>query len=308
MINFEYIREYLVLAETLNFSKAAEQTYITQPGLSRHIAAIEEEMGAKLFERNTRNVWLTPAGEVVRDQFKDILRSYDYAKTQVARLEKESGGILTVNSPYFWDEEFTEPVVDALYEAHPDCNVSITSLQPDDGMLAMNRGQGDIAVDMEKMNIDPSVRRVPFAVEHMGVAVGRNHRLFERESVKLEELAGERFVALELDVSDYGNYNTFMLDLLAARGIRPESLVYAEQVSGIGIKVRESGGVCILPWGAKATTRSYLHMIPLEDEDCRFTMCLYYQLDNGNKLIPEFVQAALSLEMQLRDEWPPSPR
>ncbi len=69
MIKLNYIQEYILLAETLNFSKTAEMSYITQPALSRHILVLEEEMGTKLLLRTTRNVQLTPAGEMVYEAF-----------------------------------------------------------------------------------------------------------------------------------------------------------------------------------------------------------------------------------------------
>ena len=62
MIKISYLREFVLLAETLNFSKTAEKSYITQPALSRHLALLEDEMGATLMERTTRKVSLTPAG------------------------------------------------------------------------------------------------------------------------------------------------------------------------------------------------------------------------------------------------------
>ena len=69
MIKLNYIQEYILLAETLNFSKTAEMSYITQPALSRHILVLEEEMGTKLLLRTTRNVQMTPAGEMVYEAF-----------------------------------------------------------------------------------------------------------------------------------------------------------------------------------------------------------------------------------------------
>ena len=60
MIKWSFIKEYVILAETLSFTKAAELSYITQPALSRHIAILEEEFDCRLFERSTREVKLTP--------------------------------------------------------------------------------------------------------------------------------------------------------------------------------------------------------------------------------------------------------
>ena len=56
MTKLSYIKEYVTLAETLNYTKAAEILFTSQPAISRHISIIEEDMGVKLFVRDTRNV------------------------------------------------------------------------------------------------------------------------------------------------------------------------------------------------------------------------------------------------------------
>ena len=111
----------------------------------------------------------------------------------------------------------------------------------------------------------------------------------------MAELDGETFVALRLGKSDFGTFNSIELDLLAKRGIHPRSLVYAEHVNAIGIMCRSCGGVCIVPYGTRFSIRSYMHLVPIEDEDCILEMCVYYRMDNANRLIPKFVRTACEL-------------
>ncbi|MBQ3302799.1 MAG: LysR family transcriptional regulator [Eggerthellaceae bacterium] len=76
-MNIDYIREFIVLAETLNFTKAASRLYCSQPALSKHIAAIEHELGAELVERGEGRVALTPIGSIYLDEARRIVRDYD---------------------------------------------------------------------------------------------------------------------------------------------------------------------------------------------------------------------------------------
>ncbi len=62
------LKHFLLLVERLNFRRAAEETYIAQPALSRQIQQLEAEVGALLFRRNKRNVTLTPAGQYFRQK------------------------------------------------------------------------------------------------------------------------------------------------------------------------------------------------------------------------------------------------
>lgn len=295
MIKIDYIKEYLVLAETLSFSRTAELTYITQPALSRHIAAIEEEMGGTLFDRTTHSVALTPAGEAVRYQFQAIMQSYRTAQEQTELLSAGKSGVLMLDSPYYWTEEFAEPVILALEERNPGIDVRVRSVQPLVGISDVLEGECDIVLCIETTHITSDVRRVPFAREPLDVAMLDDHPLAGRTSLRLDDLKGERFVTIVMDTSDYGNYNTFVLDLLDRHGIHPDQFSYTEQVDTLGLTLRKKGGVSVMTSGVRHMDRSYLRFIPLEDEDAFVPMCLYYRVDNTNPLIPKYVQIACEI-------------
>ncbi|WP_316859863.1 LysR family transcriptional regulator, partial [uncultured Cohaesibacter sp.] len=70
-------REYLVLSKLLNFSRAAEQLGMTQPVLSRHLKYLEEQFDAKLLNRNTHQVELTPTGQLLAEEAEKIVVQYE---------------------------------------------------------------------------------------------------------------------------------------------------------------------------------------------------------------------------------------
>ena len=76
-MKLDYLREFVTLAQCLNYSAAARQLYITQPALSRHIAHMEEQFGAKLFERDSHGVTLTEVGKECLKEVRAILKRYD---------------------------------------------------------------------------------------------------------------------------------------------------------------------------------------------------------------------------------------
>lgn len=295
MVRIDYIEEFLLLAETLNFSKTADMLYIAQSALSRHIAALEEEMGAKLFERDTRNVRLTPAGEVARRQFQSMMQSYQTAREQVALMATGKSGVLTLNSPYYWTEDFAEPIVIKFRERNPACDVIVRSVQPAGGFSDMFHGEGDIAISLQVQKIDDEVRRVPFATERVAVAMLAENPLAERESLRLSDLRGEQFVTLALDPQDANEQTPLMNRLFGESGIKPGTPRRTQQVDTLGLSLKQYGGVCVVPWGIRHMDRSYLRFVPLEDDDCTLTMCLYYRVDNDNPLIPGFVKTALEV-------------
>jgi LysR family transcriptional regulator, hypochlorite-specific transcription factor HypT len=82
-MNFSWLEDFLALAATGNFSRAAEERHMTQPAFSRRVRALEEWLGADLFDRSTQPARLTPAGEWFRPQAEDLL-------ARVARLPPEA--------------------------------------------------------------------------------------------------------------------------------------------------------------------------------------------------------------------------
>ncbi|WP_199912376.1 LysR family transcriptional regulator [Stenotrophomonas sp. SAU14A_NAIMI4_8] len=75
MIDIRPLRYFLAVAETLHFGRAAERLHVTQPPLSRQIAALERSLGVALFERDSRHVRLTPAGQRFREDARAVLAS-----------------------------------------------------------------------------------------------------------------------------------------------------------------------------------------------------------------------------------------
>lgn len=297
MISIDYIKEYLVLAETLNFSKAAEATYITQPSLSRHISMIEDDIGARLFERTSRSVELTPAGEMVREQFEAILQRYEYAKAHARALESGEEGTLVVASPYQWIEDYVEPVASAFEERFPSCEVEIRSIELPDSLQSMVDGNADLALNMGNVDEGSGILREPFVQERFAVTMTVEHPLAGRDSICLEELRpDEHYVVLaQLARSGNGDYQTFLLDLLGKRGIVPEHIQLVDQVQTIGTVISQTGGVCVAPYGFRHFDRSYLRTVLLEDDDCRFPIYLCYREDNPNPLLQPFLYIARRL-------------
>lgn len=97
-MDLQKIESFLALAQSLNFTRAAESLYKTQSVLSRNILALEEELGIKLFVRNKRNVALTPAGEHLAVGFKSILEYYDIVTAQAAAIDTGYEGTLNICS------------------------------------------------------------------------------------------------------------------------------------------------------------------------------------------------------------------
>ena len=76
-MNIEHVKEFLVLTESKNYGEAAGRLHVSQPTLSRHICAIENELGVRLLERSNCGMTLTADGELAKRQFKCMLHYFN---------------------------------------------------------------------------------------------------------------------------------------------------------------------------------------------------------------------------------------
>jgi LysR family transcriptional regulator, benzoate and cis,cis-muconate-responsive activator of ben and cat genes len=90
------LRNFLVLAEALNFRKASEQTYIAQPALSRQIKLLEEEIGAELFDRSKKQIKLTPAGVHFSKELAKILNQLNDLVRKTASIQNGKAGTIRI--------------------------------------------------------------------------------------------------------------------------------------------------------------------------------------------------------------------
>lgn len=115
--------EYLLrVAELGSINKAAADLHLSQPALSRHIAALEEEMGTKLFSRSQSGVSLTESGQLLAERARPLLRQFSILKEQVGEM---AAGQLSIGIPPSWHKVFTSPFIKNLVTQSPQIKLRV---------------------------------------------------------------------------------------------------------------------------------------------------------------------------------------
>ena len=123
-MKIEYLRETIILAEYLNFTMAAEHLFITQPVLSRHIDALETEIGVKIFRRSTHSVRLTEAGTYFLERIQSILAEYDGLLQDVSYKDPGYDTELRIGIPYYRSNYYLGQVPRLFAAAYPRIKLS----------------------------------------------------------------------------------------------------------------------------------------------------------------------------------------
>src|SRR4051812_19912794 len=111
-MELRHFRYFLAVAEELNFHRAARRLHLAQPALSRQIQDLEEELGARLFDRLPRGVQLTKAGEAYVEHVRKILSDVDEANAHIKQVQQGEVGTLRIgfNDVASSDPSFAESI------------------------------------------------------------------------------------------------------------------------------------------------------------------------------------------------------
>jgi len=125
MDTLDGLRLFVRVVETGSFSKASQQLGITQPTATKHVAALEARLKARLFHRSTRGVTPTEVGALYYDKCKRVLREMDEADDVAALLQSRLQGSLRINASVAFGRRVVTPLVLRFMQAHPGLQVDL---------------------------------------------------------------------------------------------------------------------------------------------------------------------------------------
>jgi len=129
-MKLDYLREFLVLSQELNYSSASARLYISQSTLSRHISILETQLGGKLLERSTHSVELTPLGKKTSLKFRDILDEYDSLFSEGHTGVHQLSGELSLGLLYYGVAEYYSDFLEQFAEKYPGIRLSVHNFHP----------------------------------------------------------------------------------------------------------------------------------------------------------------------------------
>lgn len=195
MIGLHKLEIFNIVVQTGSFSKAAERLYLTQSAVSQHIQDLENQLGAQLFHRGRRGVSLTVAGDVLLDYANTILKLLREAESAVTNVELLAGGQLRIGATPGVDVYIMPDWVGAFQRRFPLLKVSletnITSLIIGD----VTRHVIDLGFVEGELGAEEGVGQLELQEVGQVVIVGSKHPWFNLNTITLEMLSGQPFIA-----------------------------------------------------------------------------------------------------------------
>ncbi|HCT90983.1 MAG TPA: hypothetical protein DF613_06355 [Lachnospiraceae bacterium] len=287
-MNLNYLKELIVLGECENFTVAAARLGIGQSTLSKHIASMEEELQTKLVTREKKDIFLTPAGEILLKSADAILKIYDKTVSDLAFLENESTGALHVDVFLWGMKQFVYPVTNLMREKFPQIEVILNSPHPVQPMEYLREGKTDIAQVFRYPH--PDNEQLDFydlGTTKFCIGMPAFHRLADKEQIFLRDLENETFVLAKT----YEEFNAYFKNYLKGRGFRMKKEIMVDTVDTLFI-MAESYNV-VAPMQSISLDPNYRNNIfrYIEDSDSSVMMAYAWRKDNPNPCIPAFLAA-----------------
>lgn len=238
------LEHFVVLAEQLHFRRAATVAGVSASTLSRQINELERDIDTRLFERNRRQVRLTPAGQAFLADAQATLHRLRFAAIDARRIGRGEQERLRIAHGDAIAVQLLQVALPRLRAAHPEVRLQLVE-GPSARMLeAVAAREVDLALIRPPIH-DAGVEGQHLCDETMVVAVPSTHRLGARRRIRLADLAGEPLVVPQRSMSP-GDYDAVMAAFAAAR-VPPDIAEEATTTVSLLLMVGAGLGVALVP-------------------------------------------------------------
>ncbi len=215
------LRYFLVVAEELSFTRAAERLHVAQPAVSAQIRALERDVGVTLLRRTTRRVELTEAGRSLADDTRRLLDGLDTAWARARRVGEGLSGRLRIAYTASTAFEALGLILDELEARAPELQVSATQVWATEAELAVLSGDADLALE-RLPSPHPDLSEHVLRQERLAVFVSHENPLSGQRDVAIGDLQHQVILTVPRDLA--AGFHDLVADLCRRAGFEPRLL------------------------------------------------------------------------------------
>jgi DNA-binding transcriptional LysR family regulator len=295
-MELRHLRYFEAVAEELNFRRAAVRMNVTQPSLSTQIRQLEEEMQAKLLERDTHRVFLTPAGRRFLEDCRKLLRDAAESARTARRISRGEAGQLAIGFVASLGHGLLPRVLRAYRKKYPSVDLRLSEMDTTQQIEALAARQLDIGfvglgLPRETSNLNLEL----VAEEKLVVVLPQDHPRAVSggrvaRSIRLRSLEGERLLLSARQSAPI--YNPWILTLCQQAGFQP----YDVQEAGLPVTVLNyvaaGMGVTVLPAQFSRMPMAGVRFVPLAAPAPVYRYYAAWQAQNGHVALRHLVEIA----------------
>lgn len=293
MFDLRQLRYFVAVAETLNFTEAAQRLHISQPPLSQQIRALEEDMQTRLFERNKRHVALTEPGRLFLQEARGILARANAARDVISEAADGRKGRLRLAYPA--SLVFHSALPHALLrfsDIAPDVTLDLHEMYSQAQYEALTTGQIDaglVRAQPKSANIAEQLDSEVIDHEQVLLAMPANHPMANRDRVAMADVAGEAFVTQTRSYST--TFRDALLRMAATNGFHPNIRQEAQQITGVLALVSAGVGMALVPSSLRVVQLPEVRMLELTDTEAEIMLAVTWRKAEPSPVLARFLEA-----------------
>lgn len=293
LIDMRRLSYFVVVAEELHFTRAAERLHIAQPPLSYQIQQLEHDLGVQLFERNRHHVQLTEAGKVLLDEARRIFGQLEQTVRQVRRVGHGEVGVLTLGFVPSASNSILPTVLQTFQQQFPDIRLFLREMNPDQVVQGLHDHRIDVGMLYLPFADDELFTQTMLREPFLAV-LPANHPQAAQEQIDLRTLTEEHFIVPPHYVAVPGLF-THAMEACRQAGFTPKIRQEAWLMQTIIGLVAANMGVALVPASVQHLHRTGVVYRPLRDIVREIEMGVVWRRDNTFPVLQRFLQVIRTL-------------
>ncbi len=286
-IEYRHLRYFLAVAEDLHFRKAAERLYISQPGLSRQIKQMEEDMGIILFERHNRKVKLTKTGEYLQKELILNLKSLDHILSHAKLVNSGKDGSLKLGYVGSAMQKLIPKLLLKFKQEHPEVLFSLQEMDNQkqlDGLNSQDIDLGFVRLDRVPRGLEiRSVLNEPFCL-----VLPKNHPIDSLNYKNMAQFKEESFILFDPKYS--ATYYEKVMQIFDDSGFVPMVSHNTIHASSIYKLVENNFGISIVPKSLQIKDSKIVKFIELNNISQRTVLSVVWNKENRNPILEKLMK------------------
>jgi len=289
-IELRHLRYFLAVADELHFRKAADRLFISQPGLSRQIKQLEQELGFELFERSNKKVYLTKAGKYLQNETEMILKNLNDSFNHAQLIHEGMEGQISFGYVGSAMQNVIPDFILRIKEEHPNIHYSLKEMENPDQIDALFMKEIDLAfVRLDKVPKGLSIH--PVFEDTFSLVLPKDHHLSKESFTDLGVLKDEPFILFDQSYSPA--YYDQVMQIFKYSGFHPVISHNTVHASTIFRLVENNLGISIVPSSLLLGYDMNIKSIEMNNIPQRTVLSVAWNTSNRNPILNKILSFVL---------------
>lgn len=245
-MNQKQLEIFVNLAETLNFTRTAEQLYLAQTTVSLQIRSLEEELQVQLFERTSRNVKLTYAGSIFLDRAKNILDLIQESKVSAQEAQKGYRSRLTIGFADDTNASGLSRFLRSFSDNHPDIRLQVHGGYPDQLLAGLTSREYDLIFSPAfRKSIQDHYYSHELGKYRTVAAFNKDHPFSQKKSLRFRDFEGQDYIYVS-GINEELVYSSEFYHRLLAAGVHVRIVDRVDNIDTVFLMLNANLGVTVL--------------------------------------------------------------